>query len=551
MMPVYFHLQSHLWIAYLFLVNGFLLHLVWRNYSNNYAAMTQSLEASVLAAFFISLTLNGVLMLSIDLLGQRFSVLGALLPIVTFVFLLIVWVKVGWRDIKLSLKIEVGWARLCLYILVFVILFYNGGLIEQVSDAWYHMSLANKIGLESSFTLSLGHLTGTPTRYYPPLWHANLALAHTISDISIPIFWNSITAWVGVFKVMSFYLLAYALCKKKEVAILSALLFCLLPGLGDSYLRVSAWPSHIAYTAMFVQFYVGFWLADQCNAKGNSFLPALLENLLQQKSALLLLAVLSTLIVFTHQLELLWFYSGVTIYLAGLTIYRLFGYESSKLLDLENDLLHILAYVVFSVGLVLSVFGLYDNWSSVNNDLDRLAVGFFFLILFLFLLCLTYIKIPQSDYSKILVWVALATIVILAITSIDYRHVVSLVLPDMAYSRSGAYEAPHFVAGLLGGELKLPGWHHQLRLALLYSGLISLPISMVLVLLQPSRASIFLSSNALIAMLFIVSPYFYQWLTSTMNYHSSWRISVLVFHPIIIAMAFYIAWDKLNSGFRE
>lgn len=545
MMPVYFNLQSHLWIVYLFFVNGLLIHGLCRNISRNYAAMTASLEASLLAAFFLSLSVNSSLLLLLDVVGESFSWMHIILPATSLGLLFLLVFKQGCPSLRSLSKIECNYSRLAIYVFVFVILFYNGALIEQLSDAWYHMSLANKIGLGSTFSPELGHLTGTNTRYYPPLWHANLALARSMSDISIPVFWNSVTAWAGVLKVMAFYLLAYSLSRKVDIASLSALLFVLLPGLGDSYLRVSAWPSHIAYTAMFAMFYVGFWVVDNYQVKSRGFAISVITSVIKQKQALITLFLIAILMLFVHPLELVWFYCGITAYLAALTICNLLSLQ--KFRDSNNSLLVLIAGSVFLLGLVVSIFGVINRWQRLTENPDQLMV--FLLLPTLFLLLFFALWLSKSGWTGLIkntIVTLTALLTLLLIISIDYRHALALIWIEIAYPLEWTHQAPHKVKGFFGGDLILPGWHLQLRSALLFSGLISIPISVWLAVTKPSRLSLFLCANALTVLLFCISPYLYQWLSAVMNYHSSWRIMTLLFHPIIIACVICSLWAKVK-----
>ena len=550
MMPVYFHLESHLWIFYLFIFNGFLIHSLFRaassSGSGNYMAMTNPLEASLLSAFFISLSLNGCLLLLLDLLDQNFALMKIILPLIS-IGLLSLLIKSGCIRVLNHLKVDYDWWRLLLYGFVFIILFYNGGLIERIADSWWHMSLANKIGLASSFSLELGHLTGEPTRYYPPLWHANLGLANIMSGESISVFWNSFTAWGGALKVMGFYLLAFALSGNKPIAVLSAVLFVLLPGLGDSYLRVSAWPSHIAYTAMFCMFYIAFWVLDKYRQEERGAIASIYNSLLQQRSAVAAHVVLMVVTLFVHQLELLWFYIGMLAYCIGLTIHQCFSKNADLIECFDNKLLSLVTSVIFFVGLVASVYAMLSDWKRIEVNPDWLVVGIFMPCLFVILLAVFFYGRTQAKHqskAKFFLCTSLLIGTVLVLLSIDLRQVLSLVIPGMAYPMSASHEWPLLVEGFRGGELKLPGWHLQLRSGLLYSGLLSIPLAIVLFILKPSRLSLFACSNAIVAILFCISPYLYLWLAGALSYHSPWRIAILIFHPIIIAQAINLVWVK-------
>ena len=98
MIPTFFHLESHLWIAYVLLLNGYLANLLLRRLSSDYFRITKLLEAQVLAAFFISVAVNGLLLFILQLLSQKYSLANYLLPTVTVGLALLV-VR-SWQEIS-------------------------------------------------------------------------------------------------------------------------------------------------------------------------------------------------------------------------------------------------------------------------------------------------------------------------------------------------------------------------------------------------------------------------------------------------------------------
>ena len=549
MMPLFFHLESHLWIAYLFFVNGFVVSYFLGNFSEPYRALTNSMEARILAAFFISISINGLLLLGLDLAGLNFSLMKILLPALSAV--LVCAFAINFHKFRRSLSDLVGevdaW-RLLLYSAVFVVLFYNGGLIEQTSDAWWHMSLANKIGINSTFTLEQGHLNGLSNRYYPPLWHGNLALANLISNQSLPVLWDSFTAWGSVLKVMSFFLMALSLGNNKAIASLSALLFVLLPGLGNSYLRVSAWPSHISYMAWFCLFYVNFSILDSIKPQVNGFVEAG-KALFDRVSLLACFVALSLIITFSHQLELLLFLLGLLAYFFGLSIYRVLTNESTDQLESAQWIVNMVGTLMLVGAVAISSWFAYQQVSQIAVVSD-ISIAYF--IPLIFLLVIAYIQLKSSSVSNVfnspLAIGLLVLIAFIMIISIDLRHLLSLFDPELAYPKAKFHELPLLSSGWLGGELNVPGWHLQLRAGLLYSGVIAVPLSVYLAFSGPSRITVFLASNCLLAFLFLISPYLFHWFGEILAYHSPWRIAILIFHPIVFAVAIHALWQKLANG---
>ncbi|MEM7359268.1 MAG: hypothetical protein AAF431_09235 [Pseudomonadota bacterium] len=545
MMPVFFHTASHLWIFYLFFLNGLLIHYLLRSRSSKYANCTQPVEAQVCAAFFVSMSLNGILLLGVDILGGKISQLIFVLPVVTLVLLISLFTLKGAQ--RGIFSVDFSAPRLVLYVLVFTVLFYNGGLIEHVTDAWWHMALANQIGYANSFDLDTGPLNGLNSNYYPPLWHGNLALANVLSGISLPVFWNSFTAWGAVVKVMGFYLLAYSLAGRKNVAFLSAVLFVLLPGIGDSYLRVAAWPSHISYTAWFCLFYVMFFAIDRFASDSLSSLRNWLELFVAQRVYLGVFLLLSGVVYFVHRAELLWFFIGMVAYVIAVTVHANCADEQGEIEDWSNTLFRILARTILLACLSVGVWFITEQQEKALSSLDFAIVFLLPVIIFAGISCLAWLS-PAADVGQRR-WLAYLFIFILVtalVLTIDLRQLMSLFDPEQAYAIESSLERALHATGVFGERLQVPGWHHQLRFGLLYSGIVSIPLALFMAIVKPTRLSLFTAGTGTLAILVCCSPYLYQWLVDILNYHSVWRIALLIFHPIVIAAFAYQLWDSLS-----
>ena len=537
-MFIFSNIESHLWIAYLFFANGYLAQLLFRRYSQQFSNFTESFEAQALAAFFLSIGLNGLLLYLLDIAALPFSIMFVVLGVLTVILFLgccLNFKHLQWRC-------DIGYLRPALYLCIFLMLFYNGGLIEQISDAWWHMSLANKISIASSYTIEPGHLTGAYERYYPPLWHANLALAKIVSGISIPIFWNSFTAWGAVVKVMAFYLFAYSLSADKRIAVLSACLFILIPSIGNSYLRVSAWPSHVSYTAWFALFYMSAILLSQFNFLNQLTLK---QNLIQlghslwkAKVNLLCIAVLLVLILFTHKAEILWFAVAWLAYLVACSVYRAFD-SSLDYLAYRDNFLNYFTYRLALIALMIfSLWFFYQRGAIVLTDKNLAYLLPFFCFLGLLLTELLGQKVGVLRLIARLSFIGLVAVLLI---TINYTHLLSLFVRELALPSSGI--RPAEAVALLGGKLSLPSWHHQLGGGLLYSGILSIPISWALAFYKPSRLTLFIAATGTTVILFCISPYLFQWLNDVLAYHSTWRIALIVFHPIVLAATLVFMFD--------
>ncbi|MFT6409072.1 MAG: hypothetical protein ACJAQ6_002495 [Arenicella sp.] len=531
-MPIYFNLASHLWIFWLFVFNGLMLTWILRRNSKRFAKLTAPVEARILSAFFLSLAINGLLLLLLDSLSLGFSLaqwplllLSMLLTVVTFLW----FIKAPRKPV---MGTDWGVFRVLLYCFIFIVLFYNGGLIEQISDSWWHMSLANKISLESAFSPELGHLTGSPTRYYPPLWHANLALANKLSGISAPVLWNSFTAWGAVFKVMAFYLLALGLSKDKLLATLAAILFVLLPGVGVSYLRVSAWPSHIAYTIWYSMFYVFVSILDSLPKRELPIWLRVREFLIDTYPLLIVFSVLCVLVNFTHLAELLWFAVAWLSYLILASVNRVLSFKASYIVERDHDFLRA------GYKCVLLILVCYSAWFAFRQSngfeiINDPALAYMLpVVVFFLLLVIDFSHVPKRVSIAIL-----CLLILLLIGSVNYTHLASLFRPALSMPAGQFYESSSVAIGFLGDELKVPNWSNQLRSGLLFSGILSLFVALLLVIIKPTRISLMLAGTTLVAILFCASPYLYHWLQAILAYHSPWRISLIIFHPITWACA--------------
>jgi len=523
MMPIFFHLQAHLWIAYALFFNGFLLNRICLHYSKQYRDLCKPLEAQVVMSFGFSLAFNGTLLLALDFVDASFS-----LAIYGLLGLSALCLGVVVRcALYRSWPTDVTKSALVLYALMFVVLFYNGGMIDQVSDAWWHMSLANKIGWANSFNLEYGHLTGVPSRYYPPLWHGNLALLRELSDQGLPAIWNAFTAWGGALKLMAYYLVGLALFKDKGIAVLGALLFALLPGFGNSYMRVSAWPAHIAYVFWFFSLYVAFNIIGQASER-LTFTRHLLK-VLQNYIALLVLSLILVLIFYSHQFEVLLFVGALFLYLLGLSLTRLFG-NGASIMDASQPLYVYVYRCALCALMIIALwvgFKLEERATSTDDYLVLLLPVLIFVTLFL----ADVVSRKKRLFSKFLVLLILGILLF----SVNYTHLVSLFYPDMALPLSGSGERPVVATGWFGSELALPGWHLQLRTGLLWSGVIGAILSLVMVIQKPSPAWVFISINCGFVWLLCVSPYLYTWLSDALAYHSTWRFGMLSFHQLAVA----------------
>ncbi len=547
-------IYAHVWILYIFLLNGFLISQALQVFSFNYRSLVDMFETRILSYFFISITLNFFSLFILNILELEFMYMRYLLPTISSSLILCLSLLIFLKKIELRNMIpEFGYFRFFLYSFVFIILSYNGGLIEQIADSWFHMSYANKIEQFNSFDVK-HHLNGifAPPRQYPLLWHSNLAILSTVSEISLPVLWNAFTPWGGCLKVMGFFLLAFGISKRKDIATLSTFLFIMLPGLGNSYLRVSAWPAHISYTAWFCLFYVTFLFFDKCSISkvhvGDNSAIAFLNHFiltLKQNFALILsFLLLATIIFLTHKVELVWFASGILFYSMVLTFYQLF---TNCMGDYTEPASWLLKMYLFLALIGVAFFSLKTYKSIYVKSAAFQSELFLFLLISFILVAFIYFMIKNSFlnfiYNKNISKTLMIIMVVVLFLSIDFKQLLSLFVPELGYPNPKYAELPIITKGWLGEQLILPSWNMQLRNGFLYSGILAIITSVVMAVIKPDRSTLFLAANAAIPFLFFISPYLYQWITDILNYHSLWRIGLLVFHPIILAVFLHYLWQ--------
>lgn len=532
MMPIFFHVEAHIWILYALFGNGFLLNIVLRRFSKSYACVTEPIEAQVICAFVFSLLTNYAVLYLLEVANARFSLSLYLLLSITVV---LTFVVLGWCKGRLISLQGISFWAISLYGAVFVMLFLNGGLIDQVSDAWWHMSKANRIGWENSILNHSRHLTGVEERYYPSLWHANLAMLRDLSGVGLPSIWNAFTAWGAVLKTMGFYLLGYGLFKNRTLALLSAALFVLLPGVGSSYLRVSAWPSHLSYVVLFAALYVFFDIFKKLESlTGIESIREVLAN----PAHYFILACYLISIYLLHAFELVLFFSVIFAFLISRSLSM--GLFNGKVGFDKNDKIGVISMTYRGILIALLVVSLWLVLNSKSSmSLDNIYKWFPFIVFLI--LTLVEFRRPEQRSTSIILGVSLVFLVLL---SLDYQHIYSLFDRTYALPLTGTHERPLASNGWFGEQLYLPSWDFELRQGLLWSGVVGLILSIWMHMTIPSNGSMFLTSTSILVWIVCTSPYVYTWISATLDYHSVWRLSITSFHPLIIGASLLYLFDK-------
>ncbi len=423
---------------------------------------------------------------------------------------------------------------LCLFFVV--VMAYNGGLLVIFSDAWWHMSYANKISITNQIFLDRHHLSGIEIvnidSYlgYLPGWHLVLAILLKSSGLDLVIIWHYLAGFLIPLSLISYFLFAKSLTNNKNIALLSVILFCLLFGGLNSYFRISPWPGNVSYLIWYFLYYLAFsMLTDYQNSEhvNKPHFFSFIKHAYQQNTFLLFLALVSCYLILTiHASEVFWFaISFVFYYLMSCCLN-----PDSKSVTYDNKILALPVLLLIAISLILFF---NDKFKTINWDLFTAG------IMVPALLCLCLIVNHFKRSAKISLASSLVILAMFASFNLDTNQIVTLFNPVTELLSEYGYFHPYKVKGVFGNDLLLPQWEHQLREGILFAGLVSVIASFYLALTYPNRATVFLLGCCFFSFLTLVSPYLFTFLNQFTPYTSTYRVHLLIFHPLVIAYLFY------------
>ena len=546
-------LSAHLAILYVLFIPGILLVLVSMRYIDKARIIVNGYDLLIVIAFLCSVALNGAIGLLLSFLSITFV---NYVFIIGFIDLALVSALLYRRSELVNIKIISGVELKVLYVIAavfFIIMSYNGGLIDILADSWWHMAYANKIAETSHYILERHHLTGEPLGriIYAPIWHLQLAFIKIVSSQEIPYIWHSLAPWIVIVTLFSYYRLASVLVKSNWVALLSVVFFTILLGGINSYFRVSPWPGNVSYIFLYLLMYMTFLYIDRQpdqNLQTPNF-DRIYNQILgfTRDKYLVFLIFLSVIVIAgVHTAQLIW-------YLIAFFGYYLFIGHAVKNSRIRQDQIQkdysvltpiisliIIAYLfmVFYLKGTLSIKEIFDT------PIKYISIPIMFTSIWLFSKLLN-----QTKQNSRLCYTLCAVFSVIALYFIiDWTHLGALFFRSIEVHEVSPH-LPRVYEGIIPGvSLSLPSWSHQLRWGLLYSGVLSIPVAIYLMLMRRDRGSYFLASGAIIGFLGIVSPYYFTALTQLIPYNSMYRIHLIIFSPIIFSLFYAHVWNFLKKN---
>jgi len=543
---------THLAILYVLFIPGALLALASMRFIRETQVLINGYDLLIVFAFMFSIALNG----AIGFLFTNFNISFEYYIIVIGLIDLLFIIALFYKNTKLHrIRISSNTESKILYLFTtvfFIIMLYNGGLLDILADAWWHMAYANRIAESSSYILDRIHLTGEPKTgiAYAPLWHLQLAFIKHVSGEELPYIWHSLAPWIIMVTLFSYYRLASVLVNNRWAPLVSVILFTLLLGGINSYFRVSPWPGNVSYVFWYLLIYLTFRYIDmqpdpKIDISTIDRLYVLISGVAKNKYLVSTLLLTIFVIAGIHTAQLIW-------YLIGFLGYYFFIRYADKnpfirQVDIHKDytvltpvigmLIIVLLFVEFYLTSNLSVTAIY------NDPIKYISIPVMFISFWLFSRLIN--QTAQNNY----LWCALLAgfVIVSLYLVIDWEHLRALFIPSMEV-RGRLPHLPRVYEYIPGVPLKLPAWSHQIRWGLLYSGVLAVPVSIYLAVMRRDRGSYFLASGAIIGFLGVSSPYYFTALIQLIPYSSMYRIHLIIFTPIIFSLFFTHAWMVVRNN---
>ena len=497
-----------------------------------------------------SLACYALMLIFAHYLNLKFALIIWVMSLISLLFLIILYRlrrKLG-RLIRHMTFSNQDLLVLVLSLVIFSIMLANGGLINQLADSWWHITLANKIMLSDTYSLDYHHVLGYEIEHkaFPVrvLWHSILALMMKVSGLPGPLLWHSIAAWIAMLSVISFYLFALALTNNKTVSVVSVVLFIFLLGGLNTYFRISSWPANISYFLWYLMYYYLFKTFNEVQEKVDGFnyrnentIALIKDTVMVNRGSILHIILISILIVLIHPGELFLFGMSVIFYGLGLLLLLNVPEEQDRIYESKIVSRFTILVIIIAYGWLL-----YKGTIEVNLAISIAGIA-------LSLILIKFIPVIFNRNVTKIVLPVLSCILIYLI--VDFNHIQKLFIPDPKQFSYYGYYIPDYQRWQ-GVWLRLPHWEHQLRNGLLFTGVISVALSVWLIVVNKSRSSIFLFSNSLFSFILLCSPFLFSFVIKFLPDHGLYRVHLLIFHPMIIAMSLlYLVGYLVKSTTRK
>ncbi|MHC8598994.1 hypothetical protein ACYVVU_11995 [Arenicellales bacterium IMCC55707] len=430
--------------------------------------------------------------------------------------------------------------------IVFIGMVFQGGLLDFLADGWWHLAYVSQIISDNSLFITKYPTVGgeTASVIYPPLWHLQLALVSEASSISPAILWHFVAPINVVVLLLAFYQLTIELTRSKKIALVAVVLHIFLIGGLVSYFRVSSWPGNVSYIALYFGLALVFRLST-VSRNVNDRVESERSCLREKSYCYFLLATSIFLMVGLHGVE-------AALFLLALFSFwictGLFYSPAQMPLHIDADLKHIRLFVgLMSLAgfiLALTVFKsryvfLFNSPPAYEPYLSLIIpVGILIYIASYPWVMRFFVGSEKKQIIKVSYFILLG---LMLAGILDWQHAGELFVP---ISDPIGRHVPRDFKGISGNWLFLPFWEHQLRGGMLFSGVLGMLVGFVLVFVTKNRTTLFIFSTSSLVFLVLFSPYFFTLTAFVIPLASVYRVSLLMFTPLVLAVGLSMLVNK-------
>ena len=537
-------LTSYFYFGFFLFLPGFCLRLFLSQWIQGDGCVKRDWTNSLVESFILSMLVTSAMGILFGSVGFGLNIIKYWLSGFLIVGGLVYLLRRcrGFQQKKQNVRentVAVNAGVLTVIAVVFVGMIFQGGLLDFLADGWWHLAYVSQMISDNSMFIEHYPTTGgtTASVIYPPFWHFQLALISEASAISPPILWHFVAPINVVVLLASFYQLTLELTRSKKTALIAVVLHIFLIGGLISYFRVSSWPGNVSYIALYFAFTLFFRLSSVQGVSGSRY-SSVKKNLKDLWYVVFLLLGSICAMVGLHGVEVALF--SLTLLSLWLCTGLFFSKTSSPsqiYADKKNSFIVIL--IMAGLGFALAVTIMKARYLFLVNSPPAYEP---YLSLLIPLGIIVYISGYQwimkvfggSEKNNIIRNIYFIFLGLMLISVVDWPHLVELFIP--VEDPTGRH-VPRDYQGMLGNWLFLPFWEHQLRGAMLFSGVLSLVIGFTLVFIEKNRATLFIFATTSLVFLVIFSPYFFTLAAFIIPLASVYRVSLLLFAPLILAVA--------------
>lgn len=536
-------LTSYFYFGFFLLLPGYCLRLVLSQWLGADLLLKRGWGNSLVESFILSILITSAIGILFSLLGLGLNAvkfwLFGLMAAGGLMYALVRGGKSTQSQRHISARAGVIDAVFAVLIaVVFIGMVFQGGLLDFLADGWWHLAYVSQIISDNSIFITKHPTVGgqTASIIYPPLWHFQLALISETSSISPAILWHFVAPLNVVILLLTFYQLTIELTRSKKIALLAVVLHIFLISGLISYFRISSWPGNVSYIILYFGLALIFRLSTMPSDADKR--AALKKSNLKEKGYFYFLLVTSIFLMTGLH--------GVEIALFILTLFSfwictgLFYPPGQLPLQIDIDLKRIRLFtgLMIAAGLVLAMTVFKSRYIFLFNSPPAYEPYLSLIIpvgILIYLVSYPWIMrcFVESEQKQIFKNVYFILLGLMLVGVVDWQHAVELFFP---ISDPVGRHVPRDFQGILGNWLFLPFWEHQLRGGMLFSGVLSLLVGLMLIFVKKNRATLFIFSTSSLVFLVLLSPYFFTLTAFVIPLASVYRVSLLMFTPLVLAV---------------